>query len=275
MNLKKLLSVPAVIIFIAAGSISINAQTAGKAYEDMSRAERKVFVAEQARRIAREISANEYQFTDAFELDILRAVSRYALRDDNEVNAATARRKLRSTAERGQAHAPKLMGAFKARNVSPLIGLYLPWVESAYVNISSPNTAGAVGMFQFLPKTGARYGLSEADLLDVDKSADAAARYILDSLESFKDDPMKEALALLSYNRGVQKTARDLTILLNDQNKQCSICALTADRSKLDKTFQNENVYYVPLFFAAAIIGENPQVFGLPMQRLSSYETSR
>ena len=86
---------------------------------------------------------------------------------------------------------------------------------------------------------------------------------------------MKEALALLSYNRGVQKTARDVTVLVNDQNKQCSICALTADRTKLDETFQNESVYYVPLFFAAAIIGENPQVFGLPMQRLSSYETIR
>jgi len=241
----------------------------------MSRAERHAFVSEQARRIAKEISGNEYQFTPAFELDILRAVSRYALRDDREVNAATARHKLRSTAARGQANAPKLISAFRARNVSPLIGLYLPWVESAYVNISSPNTAGAVGMFQFLPKTGARYGLSAEDLLDVDKSADAAARYILDSLETFKDDPMKEALALLAYNRGGQKTARDLTVLINDQNKRCSICALTANRSKLDETFQSENVFYVPLFFAAAIIGENPQVFGLPMQPLSSYETSR
>ena len=273
MKLEKLLLVPAVIIFIAAGALSVSAQTAVRLYEDMSRAERKAFVGEQARRIAREISGNEYAFTDAFELDILRAVSRYSLRDDNEVDAAKAKRLLRATAERGQAQAPKLMAAFKARNVSPLIGLYLPWVESAYHNISSPNTAGAVGMFQFLPKTGARYGLSEEDLLDVDKSADAAARYILDSLESFKGDPMKEALALLSYNRGVQKTARDVTVLVNDQNKQCSICALAADRTKLDETFQNESVYYVPLFFAAAIIGENPQVFGLPMQRLSSYET--
>jgi len=41
-------------------------------------------------------------------------------------------------------------------------------------------------------------------LLDVDKSADAAARYITDSLDQFKDDPMKEALALLAYNRGGQ-----------------------------------------------------------------------
>ena len=126
-------------------------------------------------------------------------------------------------------------------------------------------------MFQFLPKTGESYGLSTQELLDVEKSADAAARYITDSLDQFKGDPMKEALALLAYNRGAHKTARDLKVLLNDQNKQCSICALTADRSKLDETFRSENVFYVPRFFAAAIIGENPQAFGLQMQPLSSY----
>lgn len=126
-------------------------------------------------------------------------------------------------------------------------------------------------MFQFLPRTGEHFGLSAQDLLDVDKSADAAARYITESLDTFKSDPMKEALALLAYNRGAQKLSRDLAILLNEQNKQCSICALTADRSKLDETFRSENVFYVPRFFAAAIIGENPQVFGLQMQPLSSH----
>jgi hypothetical protein len=129
---------------------------------------------------------------------------------------------------------------------------------------------GAIGMFQFLPKTGEHFGLSAQDLLDVDKSADAAARYIAESLDTFKNDPMKEALALLAYNRGTQGLTRDLKILVNDQNRQCSICALTADRSKLDETFRSENVFYVPRFFAAAIIGENPQAFGLQKQPLSS-----
>jgi len=82
---------------------------------------------------------------------------------------------------------------------------------------------------------------------------------------------MKEALALLGYNRGTQQTARDLKALVNDQNRRCSICALTAASSQLDPTFQNEKVYYVPRFFAAAIIGENPQAFGLQSQPLSSH----
>ncbi|MDQ3820511.1 MAG: hypothetical protein M3362_22905, partial [Acidobacteriota bacterium] len=88
----------------------------------------------------------------------------------------------------------------------------------------------------------------------------------------FRSDPMKEALALLSYNRGKGKVADDLQLVINDENRRCSICALTAARASLDKDFQRENVHYVPLFFAAAIIGENPQAFGLNLRPLSSYE---
>ncbi len=266
MKFPKTLMLLAVIFFLTANAFEARAQTSTKPYEDMSRPERLAFVGEQARRIAREISGNEYQFTPDFEVDIQKAVTQYAQRIGKSND-----RDLRVVFERGQAQAPKLIAAFRARNVSPLIGLYLPWIESEYVNIQSPNSMGAIGMFQFIPTTGEHFGLSAQDLLDIDKSADAAARYIAQSMDLFKDDPMKEALALLAYNRGGQRLTRDLKVLVNDQNKQCSICALTADRSKLDETFGNESVFYVPRFFAAAIIGENPQVFGQRMQPLSAY----
>jgi len=237
----------------------------------MSSTERSAFVTEQAKRVAREMSGGEYEFTPDFITDIQQSVNQYAKRIDNNGGATLGKGDVRLVFERGEAQAPALIAAFKARNVSPLIGLYIPWIESEYLNIQSPNSMGALGMFQFLPKTGARFGLSAADLLDVQKSADAAALYISDGLKQFDNDPMKEALALLAYNRGGQQVARDLKAFVNDQNKQCSICALTAASGKLDPTFQNENVYYVPRFFAAAIIGENPQAFGLRSQPLSSY----
>jgi len=41
----------------------------------------------------------------------------------------------------------------------------------------------------------------------------------------------------------------------------------------LSKQFQSENFKYVPKFFAAAIIGENPQDFGLKLQPLSTYSS--
>jgi hypothetical protein len=263
----------AVTISLSTSAQNAGAQTtqSGKIYQQMSPAERSAFVAEQSRRIGHEISGKEYEFTTAFVTDIQQAVDQYARRIGNNRGDRLWKGDAHFVLERGQAQAPTLIATFKARNLSPLLGLYIPWVESEYVNIDSPNVMGALGMFQFLPKTGERYGLSAQDLLDVGKSADAAARYITDSIDTFKDDPMKEALAVLAYNRGTQKTARDLKLLVNDGNKECSICVLTAERGKLDETFRSENVFYVPLFFAAAIIGENPQAFGIQMKSLSSY----
>lgn len=272
-DMKRIFITVASIFFLSTIALDARAQNArsGKTYEDMSRAERLVFVGEQARRIARDMSGSDYEFTPEFEKDIQKALTHYAQRIGNGRGERPGKTDLRVVLQRGAAHAPMLIAVFKANNVSPLIGLYLPWIESEYVNLQSPSPMGAIGMFQFLPSTGERYGLSAEELLDVGKSADAAARYIADSLNTFIGDPMKEALALLSYNRGSRRTARDLRVLLNEQNKRCSICALTADRSKLDETFRSENVFYVPRFFAAAIIGENPQAFGLQMQPLSSH----
>jgi membrane-bound lytic murein transglycosylase D len=256
----------AAIFFVSTNASAQNASST-KVYKDMSRAERLAFVREQARRIARELSGNEYEFTTAFEVDIQQAVTRYAERIGN-TNGKTD---LRVVFERGQAQAPLLSSSFRARNLSPLFGLYLPWIESEYLNIPAGGPMGAIGMFQFLPSTGAHFGLSAEELLDVGKSADAAARYLTQSMEVFKDDPMKEALALLAYNGGPQQTARALKVHLNDQNKRCTICALTSDRSRPDGALTPENTHYVQLFFAAAIIGENPRSFGLQMQPLSSY----
>jgi hypothetical protein len=251
-------------------TISNARKQSGPLYQQMTPAQRAAFVSEQARRIAREMSGNNYHFTPAFEAAIQRSVDYYAKRIGNNKGDQPGKGDGRIIFERGQSVAPTLRGIFKAHNVSPLIGIYIPAVESEYVNIQSANAAGAIGMFQFLPKTGEKFGLSANDLLNVEKSANAAARYIDAGLKKFQDDPMKEALAILAYNRGASNVEKDLATFVNAQTRACSICALTEQRDKLDETFQNENVYYVPRFFAAAIIGENPQAFGLQMQPLSS-----
>jgi len=243
----------------------------GATYQQMTQAERAAFVSERARRLAFQMSGRDYKFTPAFEAAIQRSVDMYVQRISNNRGDQPGRGDARLIFERGQTFAPILSSSFKARNVSQLIGLYLPAVESEYVNIQSPNSAGATGLFQFLPKTGELYGLTSGDLLDVPKSADAAARYIADGIKKFDDDPMKEALALLAYNRGFNHVERDLATLVTTKTRACSICALTDQAYKLDATFQNENVYYVPRFFAVAIIGENPQSFGLQTPPLSSF----
>ena len=256
-------------------SLAVTAQAqARKTYQQMTVSERQSFVAQEARAVARKMSGREYQFTPEFETEIQQFVEAYAGRigkGDDRLFKGDAR----PVFERGQTYAPTLMSIFKARGVSPLIGLYIPLIESEYENLQTPNEVGALGMFQFLPATGERYGLTTQDLLSVEKSADAAARYIENNLKRFKDDKMKETLALLAYNRGERAVERDVALLVNERNNQCSICALTSGRDRLDATFQTENVAYVPRFFAAAIIGENPQAFGLQLQPLSSYEIKR
>lgn len=247
----------------------VQAQSTGS-YQQMSHAERAAFVSEQARRIARQLSGRDYQFTPGFEAEIQKGVDFYARRIGNNGGDRLGKGDGRFIFDRGQSAAPTLTRIFKAREVSPLFGLYIPLIESEYVNLQSPNSAGAIGMFQFVPKTGEHFGLSAADLLDMEKSADGAARYIAAGLKQFNQDPMKEALALLAYNRGGNNVERDLAALVNDQNRACSICALTEQRDKLDANFQTESVFYVPRFFAAAIIGENPQAFGLQTPPLSS-----
>lgn len=237
-------------------------------YQQMSEEQRIAFVALQARSIARQISGRDYEFTPAFDGAIRNAVDMYAKRIGNG-NSQLGSHDARLILQRGQTVAPTLIRIFQARNVSPLIGLYVPFVESEYVNLQAPNSMGALGMFQFLPQTGAHYGLTKRDLLDIEKSADAAARYLAGGMSKFEDDPMKEALALLAYNRGITTVEQDLATFVNEQNRACSICALTEQADKLDASFQKESVFYVPRFFAAAIIGENPRAFGLQMQPLS------
>ena len=258
------------VCFATAPGRVANAQSS-KLYQQMTPAERTAYVSAQARRIAREMSGNDYQFTPAFEATIQKQIDSYVQRIESD----QAGRGTRSMFERGQPLAGTFSGIFKKHHVSPLIGLYLPAIESAYINIQSPNKAGSIGIFQFLPQTGAHFGLTPSDLLDVEKSADAAARYIANNLKKFKDDPMKEALAILAYNRGAGNVERDLAMLVTAENGACSICVLTENSGRLDATFQNENVYYVPRFFAAAIIGESPQTFALQTQPLSSFEATR
>jgi hypothetical protein len=55
------------------------------------------------------------------------------------------------------------------------------------------------------------------------------------------------------------------------ENPERSFWTLVAHEEMLSDQFQRENIKYVPHFFAAAIVGENPRVFGVDMLPISSY----
>lgn len=88
-----------------------------------------------------------------------------------------------------------------ARYEMPLELKYMAVIES-FLNPIATSRAGARGMWQFMYRTGRNYGLNidsfVDDRLDVEKAADAAARYLRDAYNIFGD----WCLAISSYNCG-------------------------------------------------------------------------
>src|SRR6185295_3530140 len=128
------------------------------------------------------------------------------------------------------------------------------------------------GLFQFLPQTAENYGVARAAMCDVEKMSPAAAHYIADRMAELGDDSQSMTLVVLSYNRGPDGVVDALRMLREtDANYERNFWTLFANRDKLDESFQKESAWYVPEFFAAAIVGENPDAFDLQMPALSSF----
>lgn len=83
----------------------------------------------------------------------------------------------------------------------PLELKYMSVIESS-LNPVARSRAGALGIWQFMYQTGKLYGLKinsfVDERLDVEKAADAAARYLLDAYHTFQD----WNLAICAYNCG-------------------------------------------------------------------------
>jgi hypothetical protein len=77
-------------------------------------------------------------------------------------------------------------------------------------------------------------------------------------------------LVLLSYNRGAAWVRGTLRQWRDSDNYERTFWTLFKNRNRLDESFRNEGAGYVPMFFAAAIIGENPETFGLQLEPLST-----
>ena len=243
-----------------------------KLYTRMSEDEQNEFIYGQARNISRMMSNREYVFTDDVLPYIKKYVDGYARRVGNRSTAIWGE-DLTSLFSRARRLAPDIIREFNARGVPKVVGLYIPMIESEYREcLTSP--VGAKGLFQFMAATARGYGVDPDDRCDVKKMAPAAAKYIKDRIAEFGSDAMSVALGIAGYNRSPDSVRRDLNDVINGKNKERSFWTLVANSDKLDRFFQNENIKYVPKFFAAAIVGENPWAFGLEMNPLSTYAGS-
>ncbi|HKO62175.1 MAG TPA: serine/threonine-protein kinase [Pyrinomonadaceae bacterium] len=239
---------------------------AAKTYLQMSDDEKLTFIREQEQRVSAMMGEHPVQLNDEAIRYIQRYIEHYLAqgkksgKEDETIGAVYSR---------GKVHVPLIARSFQERKVPVIIGIYLPVVESAYRNCFE-NSFGAKGLYQFVPSTAKLYGVAPDEMCDVKKMTPAAAHYVADLMAELGEDAQSLTLVLVSYNRGAESVRTSLRELRGSQGYERNFWTLFANRHKLDATFQNESVGYVPAFFAAAIIGENPQSFGLQGPPLSN-----
>lgn len=241
--------------------------TTGNIYPQMSDVEQLAFIKEQEQRISAMMGDRPAKLNEEALRAIKMYVDGYLARDAKA--RSTGGDRLKDIYARAPPYVPLIARSFEARKVPVIIGIYLPMIESAY-RPCVENSFGSKGLFQFLPQTARLYGVSPDQMCDAEKMTPAAAHYIADHMAELGDDAESMTLVLLSYNRGATWVRTTLRELRDTDDYQRNFWTLFAHRDKLDEAFRKESAGYVPSFFAAAIIGENPQTFDLQMPPLSS-----
>jgi serine/threonine protein kinase len=238
-----------------------------KLYSEMNERERLEFVAAQEQRISAMMSDRPVKLND----DAVRVIKAYVDRSAARLNATPKPGEEPASAayERARPYVPLIARTFADRKVPIIIGIYLPMIESAYRECSE-SPYGAKGLFQLLPQTAQVYGVARHEMCDVEKITPAAAQYIADRMAELGEDSGSLTLVLLSYNRGAEWVRDTLRQLRGTENYERNFWTLLANRETLDDGFRRESAGYVPNFFAAAIVGENPEAFGLQTPPLSS-----
>jgi serine/threonine protein kinase len=231
-----------------------------KLYLQMNEQEQLAFIDREEQRISTLMGERPAKLN----ADALKAIKRkvdWYLKRPSDVSAAF---------ERARPFLPTIGRSFRERKVPVIIGVYLPMIESAYKTCYE-NPLGSKGLFQFLPGTAELYGVPRNQMCDAEKMTPAAAHYMADRIAELGDDSQSLTLVLLSYTTGAEWVREALRKLRESGNYDRNFWTMFDKRKELGDTFQNEVAGYVPLFFAAAIIGENPEAFGLDGVPLSRY----
>ena len=137
----------------------------------------------------------------------------------------------------------------------PLDLKYLSVAESAL--FQSQSGKGAVGLWQFIPETGRRYGLRVDEYVDErrnpEKSTRAAARYLRDNYARYNS----WYLAMAAYNMGEGATNDDLSF--------------QRQRSFFDLYVNEETSRYPFRIMAIKEIMTNPRKYGFVMRKEDYY----
>lgn len=131
---------------------------------------------------------------------------------------------------------------------------YLPVIESGY-RLVLTSSAGAHGMWQFMPPTAREYGLRVDwwvdERADPVKATRAAAHYLSDLHRMFGD----WSLALAAYNCGPGRVRRTL-----EAHNATTFWELLEK-----KALPKETLGYVPTFYATVVLAAAPEQYGFDL----------
>jgi len=269
----------AALVAPTAGSQSSFGQARGSAeklYWELSETEKTAFIQNAAQNIAKMLGDNPSALTPQRIAGIKKHVEAYAAKR-NSLSTAPGQESIKAVYARASVYAPFIIEAFHARGLPPILGLYIAMNETDY-HPCWKSGAGAKGLFSFMPRTADRYGLRlipEDERCDPRKIAQAAARYLEDLTRLFGRDADAMTLAMLAYNCGENCVTRAIAELKAMNFQPINFWTLLENNARLSVPLTAESQNYAPRFFGAAILGENPQRFGLEIQRLSAYTSAR
>ena len=153
---------------------------------------------------------------------------------------------------RSSKYLPTILAEIQRRRMPTEIAL-LPFVESAF-KTRAYSQAKAAGMWQFIPATARRYGLSVSSRYDArynwKASTYAALDYLQDLNRQFHGDWL---LSLAAYNCGEARVAREIR-----KNR-----ALGRSTDFWSLNLPRETRHYVPRLLAFKEIYSNPQTYGV------------
>jgi serine/threonine protein kinase len=269
----------AALVAPTAGSQSSFGQArvpAEKLYWELSESEKKAFIQDAAQNVAKMLGDNPSALTPKRIAWVKKHVEAYAAKR-NSLSTAPGQESIKAVYARASVYAPFIIEAFHARGLPPILGLYIAMNETDY-HPCVKSGVGANGLFSFMPATAERYGLRltpEDERCDPRKIAQAAARYLEDLTRLLGRDADAVTLAMLAYNCGETCATRDMAEVKAMNFRPISFWTLLENNERLSVPLSAESQNYTPRFFAAAILGENPQRFGLEIQRLSAYTSAR
>lgn len=249
-------------------------------FQDMSETDKDRYIAIRAEKIARIIGN---QKSDPIPAEAVKTIKEY-------VNGYVKRLKnpkkdsceqgwygsdFLSVLTRATRTSPMITRQFRTEGIEPQIGIYIAMIEGEHCPcLTSPT--GAQGLFQFLASSAPDYGLDPSRRCEPEESAKAGAKYLKSLIGRYGTAPDSVPLAIASFNSGQGNLSQNLDkVLAQAAGQNRSFWTLVANRNILQgragEQFNNENIKYVPKFFAAAIVGEHPSDFGITLQPLSTY----